>query len=78
MLATLVLHIDIAICGVGDKRSEHAQIHTVASLFWRCVDTCVCPPLEMESSKEEQSGVVRFLVAEGTGTLEIHCRMCAV
>ena len=32
----------------------------------------------MEASKEEQRGVVRFLVAEGAGTREIHHRMSAV
>ena len=39
---------------------------------------CVCPALEMEESKEEQRGVVRFLVAEGARTREIHRRMSAV
>ena len=29
---------------------------------------CVRPALEMEASKEEQRGVVRFLVAEGAAT----------
>ena len=29
---------------------------------------CVRPALEMEASKEEQRGVVRFLVAEGDAT----------
>ena len=29
---------------------------------------CVRPALEVEVSKEEQSGVVRFLVAEGAAT----------
>ena len=34
--------------------------------------------LEMKASKEEQRGVVRFLVAEGAGTREIHRRLSAV
>ena len=29
---------------------------------------CVRPTLEMEASKEEQRGVVRFMVAEGAAT----------
>ena len=29
---------------------------------------CVRPALEMEASKEEQRGVVRFLMAEGVAT----------
>ena len=29
---------------------------------------CVRPALEMEASKEEQRGVVRFLVAKGAAT----------
>ena len=28
---------------------------------------CVCPAFEMEARKEEQRGVVRFMVAEGAG-----------
>ena len=32
----------------------------------------------MEASKEEQRAVVRFCVAEGAGTREIHRRMSAV
>ena len=32
----------------------------------------------MEASKEEQRGVIRFLVAEGAGVREIHRRMSAV
>ena len=39
---------------------------------------CVHPALEMETNKTEQRGVVRFLVAEGAGTCEIHRRMSAV
>ena len=39
---------------------------------------CVRPALEMEASKEEQRGMVRFLVAEGAGTREIHRLMSAV
>ena len=47
--------------------SENAQVHTVVSYCSggeRSVK-CVRPALEMEVSKEEQRGVVRFLVAEG-------------
>ena len=29
-MATLLLHIDTAICRVGDMHSENAQAHTVA------------------------------------------------
>ena len=29
---------------------------------------CVCPALEMVASKEEQRGVIRFLVVEGAAT----------
>ena len=36
---------------------------------------CVRPALEMEASKEEKRDVLRFLVAEGAGTREIHGRM---
>ena len=32
----------------------------------------------MEANKEEQRGVVRFLVAEGAGTREIHRRVSAM
>ena len=32
----------------------------------------------MEESKQEQRGVLRFLVAEGTGVREMHYRMSAV
>ena len=39
---------------------------------------CVRSALEMEASKEEQRDVARFLLAEGTGTREIHIRMSAV
>ena len=50
--------------------SENAQVHAVISLLlWgeRSVK-CIRPALEMEASKEEQRGVVRFLVAEGAAT----------
>ena len=49
--------------------SENAHIHTVVycSGGERSVK-CVHPALEMEASKEEQRGVVRFLVAEGAAT----------
>ena len=39
---------------------------------------CVHPALEMEANKEEQRGVIRFLVAKGAGTRGIHCCMSAV
>ena len=39
---------------------------------------CVRLELEMETSKEEQSSVVHFLVAEGAGTREIHRRTSSV
>ena len=60
--------------------SENAQVHTV--VFYCSGDErsvkCVRPALEMVASKEEQRGVVSFLVAEGSGTLEIHCHMSTV
>ena len=34
--------------------------------------------LTLEASKEEQRGVVRFLMAEGAGIREIHRHMSAV
>ena len=39
---------------------------------------CVRPALEIEATKEEQKGVVRFLVAEGAGTREIHPGISAI
>ena len=39
---------------------------------------CVRPVLEMEPSKEEQRGVVHFLLAQGIGTREIDRRISAV
>ena len=39
---------------------------------------CVHRTMVMEASKEEQRGMVRFLVAENAGTYEIHRRMSAV
>ena len=53
--------------------SENVQVHTVT---FYCSGSelgvkCVHPALEMEASKEEQRGVVRFLVAQGAGTCAI-------
>ena len=50
--------------------SENAQVHT---LFLDCSENersvkCVRPALEMEARKEEQRGVVRFLMTEGAAT----------
>ena len=47
--------------------------HRSTELFLDCSGgersvKCVRPALEMEASKEEQRGVVRFLVAEGART----------
>ena len=39
---------------------------------------CVRPALEMEARKEEQRGVVGFLVAEGAETRGFHRHMSAV
>ena len=45
-------------------------------LWWNEVrDTCVRPTSVMETSKEEQIGVVRFLTAAGVGEREINRRM---
>ena len=49
------------------------KTHRSSQLFLYCSGDersvkCVLPALEMEASKEEQRGVVRFLVAESTGT----------
>ena len=46
------------------------KTHRSTQLFLYCSGgkrsvKCVLPALEMESSKEEQRGVVRFLVAKG-------------
>ena len=76
-LATLLLRIYTAICRIEYMHSENSQVHTVVSYCSggeRSVK-CVRPGLEMEASKEEQRGVVRFLVNEGAGTRDIHCRM---
>ena len=61
-------------------QSENAQVHTVVFYCSRGERSvkCVRIALEMEASKEKQRGVVRFLVAEGAGTREIHRRMFAV
>ena len=53
-------------------------MHRSTQLFLHCSGgersvKCVRPALEMEARKEEQRGVIRFLVAEGAGT-----RMSAV
>ena len=69
-LATLLLRIDTATRRVGDIHSENAQVHAV--VFYcsggeRSVK-CVHSALQMETSKGEQIGVVRFLVAEGAAT----------
>ena len=66
-----MLRIDTAICRVGDMHSENSEFHTVFFLYCsrdeRSVK-CVRPALEMEASKEEQRGVVRFLLAESAWT----------
>ena len=70
-LAKLLLRIDIAICRVGDMHCENAQVHILLFLYCSGGERsvmCVRPVLEMEASKEEQRGVVRFLVAEGAAT----------
>ena len=75
-LATL-LRMDTAICRVGDMHSENTQLFLYCSWGEHSVK-CVCPALEMEASKEEQSDVVHFLVAEVVGTCRIHHLMSAV
>ena len=60
--------------------SENAQVHTV---FLFCSGgqrrvKCIRPELEMELSKKEERGVVRFLVGEGAGTRKMHRRIFAV
>ena len=49
------------------------KTYTATQLFLYCSGgersiKCVRPALEMEASKEEQRGVVRFFVAEGAAT----------
>ena len=49
------------------------KTHRSTQLFYYCSGgehsvKCISPALEMEASKEEQRGVVRFLVGEGAGT----------
>ena len=49
------------------------KTHRSTQLFVYCSGgersvKCVRPALEMEASKEEQRGVVRFLVTEGAST----------
>ncbi|KAG8229892.1 hypothetical protein J437_LFUL009756 [Ladona fulva] len=58
-------------------------MHRSTQLFLYCSggersEKCVRPALEMKASKEEQRGVVRFLVAEGAGAREIHHRISTV
>ena len=43
-----------------------------------CSVKYVRPALEMEASKEEQRGAIRFLVAERAGAREVHRLMSAV
>ena len=45
----------------------HSEKHNYCSGDERSLN-CVRPGLEMEATKEEQRGVVRFLVAEGPET----------
>ena len=59
------------------------KTHRSTQLFLYCsVDEfsvkCVRPALEMEANEEEQRGVVRFMVAEGAGTREIHRHISVV
>ena len=59
------------------------KTHRSTQLFIHCCGgersvKYVRPALQMETSKEEQRGVVRSLVAEGAGTREIHSRISAV
>ena len=59
------------------------KMHRPTQLFLYCSGgersvKCVRPALEMGASKEEQRGVVRFLVTEGAGTREIYGHMSAV
>ena len=49
------------------KTHRFTQLFLYCSGGERCVK-CVRPALKMEASKEEQSGVVRFLEAEGAAT----------
>ena len=48
------------------------KMHTSTELFLYCSggehSLCVHPAFEMEANKEEQRGVVCFLVAESAGT----------
>ena len=58
------------------------KMHRSTQLFLYCSGgecsvKCVCPAMEMEARKEEQRGLVRFLLAEGAGTHEVS-RMSAV
>ena len=74
------LRIDTAYCRVEDMHSENTQVHTV---FFYCSGDerslkCVRPALEMKASKEEQRGVVCFLMAKGAETYEILRCMSAV
>ena len=49
------------------KTHRSTQVFLYCSGGERSVN-CVRPAFEMEASKEEQRGVVRFLVAEGAET----------
>ena len=52
--------------------------HPAQNIFLAKALNCVRPALEIEAIKEEQRGVVSFLVAEGVGICKIHRRMSAV
>ena len=72
---SILLSIGQETCIVKTHRS--AQLFLYCSGGKRSVK-CVCPALEVEASKEEQRGVVRFLVAEGAVTCEfiVACLLC--
>ena len=53
------------------KTHKSTQLFLYSSGGERSVK-CVHPALEMEASREEQRGLVRFLVAEGAATLPVH------
>ena len=64
--------MDTAICRVGDMHSLMITLRST-QLFLYCSGDelsvkCVRPALEMEASKKEQRGAVRFLVAESAAT----------
>ena len=74
---TTLLRIDTAICSVGDMHCENAQVRTVVSLLlWRWTWCKVCSSsTENGGNKRRAERCGSFLVAEGAGTREIHCRM---